>query len=331
MPEPDARIRAQPGHGVFATLLASVLTAAALYLVFRRIDSGQLWAALARQDPRWLVAAAALIVLQILSGGARWRALLTALDDTTAVSLRGACAAFYSAAFLNNFALGTIGGDIARIWLARRFERPLGQIILSVVLDNVVGLIGVVFMALLTLPAISHPWAMASWLACLGLLSLFLVVLCCLRPIERAFGREPKPRAAAFVLRLAKTIRSLTTNRMAAVAVLYAMLSALCVGLSAYFVALSLGIELSATAAMAVMAMVLLATALPISIAGWGIREASLVTMLGLLGTSNEPALLLSLEFGLLTMLASLPGGALWLLVRDETAAERGRASSVLS
>ena len=43
-----------------------------------------------------------------------------------------------------------------------------------------------------------------------------------------------------------------------------------------------------------------------------------MVTMLGMLGVSKELALLLSVEIGLLTLLVSLPGGVLWLFIREE-------------
>jgi glycosyltransferase 2 family protein len=67
---------------------------------------------------------------------------------------------------------------------------------------------------------------------------------------------------------------------------------------------------------MAVMSMVTLVTVLPISLAGWGVREVSVVALLGMLGVDQAPALLLSVEFGLLGLLMTLPGGLLWLFVR---------------
>lgn len=67
----------------------------------------------------------------------------------------------------------------------------------------------------------------------------------------------------------------------------------------------------------AIMSLVTLVVALPISMAGWGIREISLVALLGLLGVDRPAALLMSLEFGLLSMLVSLPGGVVWLTWRQ--------------
>jgi hypothetical protein len=40
--------------------------------------------------------------------------------------------------------------------------------------------------------------------------------------------------------------------------------------------------------------------------------------MLGLLGVDREAALILSVEFGLLNTLLSLPGGVVWLILREQ-------------
>jgi len=59
---------------------------------------------------------------------------------------------------------------------------------------------------------------------------------------------------------------------------------------------------------------VILATVLPISIGGWGMRETAMVFMLSLVGVAPERAFLLSVLMGVVTVVMSLPGGVLWLL-----------------
>src|SRR5262249_20395890 len=102
MPTLDAVTRTQSGRAFGSMLLALVLTSGALFWVFQGTDTGDLWIALARQEPGLLVAAALLIVLQIFCGGARWRAILLALDSTSATSASSVLAAFYSGIFFNN-------------------------------------------------------------------------------------------------------------------------------------------------------------------------------------------------------------------------------------
>ncbi|MCA3249553.1 MAG: flippase-like domain-containing protein [Rhodospirillaceae bacterium] len=50
----------------------------------------------------------------------------------------------------------------------------------------------------------------------------------------------------------------------------------------------------------------------PISLAGWGVRESLLVLYFGYQGMAAESALALSLLCGVSTLLASLPGGLIW-------------------
>src|SRR5262249_8361581 len=98
---------------------------------------------------------------------------------------------------------------------------------------------------------------------------------------------------------------------------LWALASTSCAALSTYVIARTLGITIGPMAIAAVMSLVTLVVILPISIAGWGVREVSFVAVLGLLGVEREAALLLSLGVGLLTMLVRLPGAVLWLIARQ--------------
>ncbi|MGH9896295.1 MAG: lysylphosphatidylglycerol synthase domain-containing protein, partial [bacterium] len=55
------------------------------------------------------------------------------------------------------------------------------------------------------------------------------------------------------------------------------------------------------------------ATTIPVSIAGWGVREGVMVATLGAFGVPPEGAFALSLLFGVALAVVSLPGAVLWL------------------
>jgi glycosyltransferase 2 family protein len=57
-----------------------------------------------------------------------------------------------------------------------------------------------------------------------------------------------------------------------------------------------------------------LLTVIPISIAGWGVREGVFVVGLGYLNVASDAALALSILYGLLILIASLPGLLNWVL-----------------
>jgi uncharacterized membrane protein YbhN (UPF0104 family) len=73
------------------------------------------------------------------------------------------------------------------------------------------------------------------------------------------------------------------------------------------------GIDLSYTRWLAIMPPVAIFQLLPVSLGGWGVREAGLVIFLGALGIPGETALAASLCIGLSQILVGLPGGLIWL------------------
>jgi hypothetical protein len=67
---------------------------------------------------------------------------------------------------------------------------------------------------------------------------------------------------------------------------------------------------------MVVIPPVILLTLLPVSFAGWGIREGAMIGIFTLLGAPAETILVLSVVYGLLLITASLPG--LWFFIHDQ-------------
>jgi uncharacterized membrane protein YbhN (UPF0104 family) len=55
---------------------------------------------------------------------------------------------------------------------------------------------------------------------------------------------------------------------------------------------------------------------IPISLAGWGVREGAMVIVFSLAGLQTEASLSLSVLFGACMFVSGLPGGVLWLLMR---------------
>jgi uncharacterized membrane protein YbhN (UPF0104 family) len=60
---------------------------------------------------------------------------------------------------------------------------------------------------------------------------------------------------------------------------------------------------------------------LPISIAGWGIREGAMVAALSVIKIPSHQSLALSICFGLCLVFVSLPGGVIWFLSRNKVEA----------
>jgi hypothetical protein len=312
----DSTSRPQTHRRWLALVLSFALTTVMLVFVFRGIDHAVFARLLATQNSGLLAAAALFILLQMFLGGERWRAILSAFIRGEQPSAASVLAVFYSSVFFNCLPVGTVGGDVARIWLARRFALSLGQIVLSVLIDRVLTVAALIMLALATLPTIPSPLATTAWLGGVAMLAAGALGVLLIGTIERVLGRWRHQRFIHFVLRMAEDVRHLT-KRAGLTALGYALASGACAGLAAYCIALSLGLGVGPLAMVAVTAIMTLIVALPISVAGWGVREVSLVALLGVLGVDREAALVLSVELGLINTLLSLPGGLVWLTLRD--------------
>jgi uncharacterized membrane protein YbhN (UPF0104 family) len=312
----DATSRPQTHRHWLALGFSFVLTAVTLFFVFRGIDRQVFARLLAAQDRGWLAVAAVFLLTQIFLGGERWRSILCALMRGPPPSVASVQAVFYASIFFNCLPLGTVGGDVARIWLARRFALSLSQIVLSILVDRVVTVAALIMLALATLPTISSPLAVTAWFGGAAILVAGALGILLLGVIERLLGRWRKQRLIHHVLRMAEELRQVRT-RSGLVALCFALAAGACSAFGAYSIARSLGIGVGPIPMIAVISIMTLVVALPISVAGWGVREISLVALLGILGVDREAALALSVELGLISTLLSLPGGVVWLMLRD--------------
>ena len=82
--------------------------------------------------------------------------------------------------------------------------------------------------------------------------------------------------------------------------------------LAIYALALSVEVDLGLQTLLIAIPPVFLLTIVPISLAGWGVRESGMVGILMLVGAQKEEILVISVLYGLLLILAALPGAWFW-------------------
>jgi uncharacterized membrane protein YbhN (UPF0104 family) len=86
----------------------------------------------------------------------------------------------------------------------------------------------------------------------------------------------------------------------------------------------ALGAPVSALDCLVLVPFPLLLSLLPISVGGWGVREGAMVVAFALVGVSTETTLAVSVLFGLILLVWSIPGG--FILLRYPIAVSgRGR------
>jgi uncharacterized membrane protein YbhN (UPF0104 family) len=297
------------------------------------VTAGLLWALLARVDlghakdlldnlslPLLAAGAAALLATSPFSA-LRWHIVLTA--ETTSPGPWALLKIVLVGLFFNQVLPSGVGGDAVRAWRCHRLGIGVGAAIRSLVLDRVSGYIVTVVLFAAGLPVLLHvlpdPHQRYGVVLLLGAafggsLALFLMDYLP-RPLLRL-------RLVAEVAALSRGGRRLFARPERAVALMG--LSAATVGLSILgfmLVADSLGVDLSFANWVVIVPPVSLIQLIPVSLAGWGLRELGVVVVLAGFGVPAEAALASSLLVGLCLIVIGLPGGLLWLTGWDITPA----------
>lgn len=250
----------------------------------------------------------------------RWKFVLGALGLATGYGV--AFRLFYIGQFINQVLPANIGGDVYRTWRVFRDGSRLFRALMSVALDRLVALIGLALLAALGLyflPGITDD-AMP-----LGIISALVLGVAAGVVLFLAFGVLTLPRRLLAIPGLGRLMAWITEASLIARAVLLKpgtaiSVIALAVGVHGFAVisilvlAEGLGIPLSAEAAFALVPPVILASVIPVSYAGWGVREGAMVVFLGYAGIAPEAAISLSLLFGGVNLLVSLPAALFWLM-----------------
>lgn len=91
-------------------------------------------------------------------------------------------------------------------------------------------------------------------------------------------------------------------------------------GIAAYgLLGMALGFEVNPLTFALLVPLVFFVALLPISFAGWGVREAGAIWLFGLVGIQKESALILSVAYGSMLILAGLPGLILFIRGKRNT------------
>jgi glycosyltransferase 2 family protein len=320
-----------------------VITLGLLGFLFSKVDvaatAGQI---LSVGAGAFTISATIVIVLSLLVS-IRWQLILHAMNSP--LRLWECWRLVMIGLFFNQTLPTSIGGDVVRIWLSAR-SVTLRAGFVSIVLDRLFALVGLGICVIAALPLLLiGPAAnlaifisLSAVLGAIGLLA-FDAAADSLSPIaSRLFGNRvvtATGRPVAILRDLSRIFRLILRRRVGGTAVIgISIINQLSLGLVVYIIAGALGSGLSLINTILTFPVAMLLSMAPISFGGWGVREASMVWLLGALGISSQEALSVSILFGLATTAAGLPGGLLWLVERPSktpprthTAASLGAAS----
>ena len=303
------------------------VSAALIAFVCRHIDATGLARQFAGQTPGWVAATALIGLVQIALLTLRWQQILRGLGGR--IGIGPTLSVTYMGCFFGACLLGPAGSDVARAVLAP--SRGLGRraIVHSIVFERLASVAGLGLAAAPLLALAAGPpaqaWALAASLA---IVPLPFVAVAGIAWLARATaGRSGALCRAVQEFDRSRQELCRAWPRFAAAAAIAAAGQGLVAG-EAWCLSQAQHLGVAFRDFAVLMPPVTLLVSLPISAGGWGVREGAMVAALAMLGVDRAAALLLSVELGALTLLVSLPGGAIWLwrCLRAPNRAPRGMA-----
>jgi uncharacterized membrane protein YbhN (UPF0104 family) len=284
--------------------------------VLTRVSPGELLTTLRRVHPVTLASALALYVLGQGLSALRWCGLGRAVGLHRPLSdyLR----VYAIGMFFNLFGPSTLGGDAIRVWyLGRGRQRLLAAG--SVLFDRLSGLAMLVALAaaaqLAFRPHLPRPLAvgvvtaglalLVGWLACPWLVRIL--------PLEHRLRRHVEQELTPFWR---------DASLLAWAAALSLVFHVSQVGVQ-YLLGRATGVTLPFAYCLVFHPLVVLATALPVSLGGFGVREGGYVWLLGWIGVAPSEAVALSLLWFAVTAVAGLLGGLVFVTDPRRAAAPR--------
>jgi len=289
-----------------------------LALILRRFSWPELRAEFEHTDASALAAPLALIVASSVLGAAQWHLILR--GSGVAMRFASTLRAYLAGLFLNNFMLGSVGGDVYKIYVVGRAGGGVGRVAGATIVDRMVGLSALCALAslaaLFEIPRDSVPAGQAEVVLAFALAILMTAaVLLHPRYGEAAARQVERLPLGSWSPRLARLLGHLGDYRNRTQLLNGVFLMSLVIQASrvmAHFgVALAMGWSLQAVDLgkfFLVIPILGLLISLPISVGGWGVREWAGMALFAPLGHGGEEAVtLLALTAGL-TVVASLLG-----------------------
>jgi uncharacterized membrane protein YbhN (UPF0104 family) len=295
------------------------VSAALLYFVLRSIDLGAFWERVRAMNPGWLVLALVVYAGQQMIGVWRWDRLLRA--QHVEVAKRKLTESIWVSMFFNNFLPSNIGGDVVRIkdTAAAAGSKTLATTV--VLVDRALGLTALLVVAAAGafaawLSGTYVPGSRWLWLASGVLVAAAILVIAMpdfvghllapVRALNKPWVTERAQRLEDAVLRFGKAPSVLVGAFGGAIVVQLTVV--------AFYLLTAKGLSVQLPTLLgAVLIPVSLAVQLaPISINGFGLREAVFAFFFRRFGLPADAAVALSLVSTGMVMGLSLVGGLLF-------------------
>lgn len=291
-----------------------VLSIGVLVYLVRHLDLDRLRTNLFAVEPWMFLLALALVALQTTILNGRWMLIMHSLD--VVIDWLAGMRILMISLWFNQVLPSSAGGDVVRIWLLRRRGVQWSQAVKGVMADRFTALLGLVALMVAGLPfLVMRAHNSAAELAIGGLAAAGVAGTIFLLTLDRWPKRIIALGPIGSFVRFGTLVRFLLLEfRQRELLFGSAILIHVLTTASCYVLAKGLQANLTVLDALIFFPPVILLTAVPISISGWGVREGAMVACLALAGVDPAKSLAISLLLGVISVIIGVAGGVVWLV-----------------
>ena len=288
------------------------ISVAFLIAVLIFIDIDVMTSRITKMNSTWLLLALISTLPQYFFSAKRWQ--ITADSLGVQLPFRVALSEYYLSAFTNQVLPGGVLGDAARAMRhgyrlsAGPVDGEFSDAVYAVMLERLSGQLALFIFVLVGLFFWPGDIRLASYpimfLICFIVfgISIFLILI-----INRVSMMK---LYIAFILReiLSKSRRALFDKSVVFKQLIYSLTIVVSYLFSYYLAAKTISLQLTIFEVFIFVPVILFSMVIPLTIAGWGIREASAAAIWSFAGLSSSDGVAISITYGVIILLSALPG-----------------------
>ena len=306
-------------NNFFLVFFKVVVSLGIIIFLINQVNFKEIVNLLKNVNSTMIIYAMILLTIQVFIATTRWKLVLR--FQKIMPSYKNILQILWSGLFFNQTMPSSVGGDVIRGYYLKKQGMTLGQATLGVLIDRLFGMVGLLVVVVASLPLLfglindSAARSGVFFIALSTSLALFIVFFTDKLPGNFSHLRVVK----GFYSLSQEGRRCISENYNGIIIIIISVLIHLISVVAVMIMAIGLGINIEWTGFLLIVPLVGVIMVIPISIAGWGVREGAMVVGFGYLGVAQEVALALSILYGLLMLVVALPGGIVWVLKQNHT------------
>ncbi len=292
-------------------LLKVVITIGLISLIVYYLDFDNATAIMLQASIPLLLLALFTQTISTLIASFRWGLIMRKLEFSRPLLFYSKV--YFIGSYFNQALPSSIGGDAIRILEVGRCGYKKRSVFIGVFIDRAVGVFGLLVLNLganLTFDSDFPEWLvqLVYLITVSGIVAfLCFILIRYLNFFDKFFMLKHLRSAACQAHALYGNPITLSSHTLLSVG------SHLFSILTVFIIGCALGIDLDYQLFLIAMPPIFLLTFIPISLAGWGIRESAMVGLFMLVGADKTQILAISILYGITLIVSSLPGGLFWL------------------